>query len=71
MASIEKYETSRGATRYAVRYRKPDRTTTMKRGFTTKKSAEAFANTVEVSKLMGTYVAPALGRIRVTELAPG
>jgi integrase len=71
VASIERYETSSGATRYAVRYRKPDRTTTMKRGFSTKKSAEAFANTIEVSKLMGSYIAPALGRIRLIELAPG
>ncbi len=71
MASIERYELSNGLTRYAVRYRKPDRSTTMKRGFTTKKSAEAFANTVEVSKLVGTYIAPSLGRITATELAPG
>lgn len=70
MASIEKYSLSNGLTRYAVRYRKPDRSTTMKRGFTTKKSAEAFANTVEVAKLVGTYVAPSLGRVTATELAP-
>ena len=71
MASIEKYTLSNGLTRYAVRYRKPDRSTTMKRGFTTKKSAKNFANNVEVSKLVGTYVAPSLGRITATELAPG
>ena len=71
MASIERYETRRGLTRYAVRYRKPDRTTTMKRGFPTKRAAETYANTIEVSKLMGTYIAPSLGRISVTDLAPG
>ena len=70
MASIQRYETASGATRYAVRYRKPDRTTTMKRGFITKRAAEAFSNTVEVAKLSGTYVAPSLGRITVSELAP-
>ena len=66
MASIQRYETASGATRYAVRYRKPDRTTTMKRGFITKRAAEAFSNTVEVAKLSGTYVAPSLGRITVS-----
>jgi hypothetical protein len=34
-----------------VRYRTPPHTQTKKRGFTTKRSAEAFANTVEVEKL--------------------
>lgn len=71
MATISKYETSSGATRYRVRYRTPDRRQTDKRGFTTKREAEAFAATVEVSKLKGEYVAPALGKITVGELGPG
>ena len=62
MATIEKYQTATGTTRYMVRYRTPQHTQTKKRGFTTKRAAEAFANTVEVEKLTGNYVAPALGR---------
>jgi len=69
MATIERYTTKAGETRYRVRYRKPDRRQTDKRGFTTKKAAEAFAATVEVQKLTGSYVSPTLGRIKVAELA--
>lgn len=69
MATIEAYETA-GGKRYRVRYRTPDRRQTDKRGFRTKRDAEAFAATVEVEKLTGSYVAPALGRITLSELAP-
>ena len=68
MATIEKYQTSTGTTRYMVRYRTPQHTQTKKRGFTTKRAAEAFANTVEVEKLTGNYVAPSLGQVTVGEL---
>lgn len=71
MATIEKYETTSGATRYRVRYRTPDRRQTDKRGFKTKRDAEAFAATVEVEKLTGSYVAPALGKVTIGELGPG
>lgn len=71
MATIERYENASGATLYRVRYRTPDRRQTDKRGFKTKRDAEAFANTVEVTKMRGEYVAPALGRITVGELGPG
>ncbi|MCA4722623.1 site-specific integrase [Mycolicibacterium fortuitum] len=70
MATTSKYETSSGATRYRVRYRTPDHRQTDKRGFKTKRDAEAFAATVEVKKLTGEYIAPALGKITVAELAP-
>ncbi len=69
MATIEKYSTKAGL-RYRVRYRMPDHRQTDKRGFKTKRDAEAFANTVEVEKMSGTYVAPKLGLITVGELAP-
>ena len=42
----------------------------MKRGFATKRDAQLFAATVEVNKAKGEYVAPALGRATVGELAP-
>lgn len=69
MATIESYQTAAGK-RYRVRYRTPDRRTTQKRGFTTKRQAQDFAATVEVAKLSGTYIAPSLGRVTVAELAP-
>jgi integrase len=68
MATIEKYQTASGATQYLVRYRTPENRQTMRRGFTTKRDAQAFASDVEVSKLRGEYVAPSLGRVTVAEL---
>ena len=70
MATISKYQTASGATLYRVRYRTPDNRQTDKRGFTTKRDAQAFANTVEVSKLRGEYVAPSDARVTVGELGP-
>ena len=79
MATIESYEVARKdkdgkplkpQKLYMVRYRTPQRTQTKKRGFKTKRDAEAFANTVEVEKMTGQYVAPSLGMITVGELAP-
>lgn len=70
MATISKYETSNGATLYRVRYRTPDHRQTDKRGFKTKRDAEAFANTVEVKKLTGEFIPETAGRITVAELAP-
>src|SRR6185312_12647974 len=68
MATIEKYQISSGAMRYRVRYRTPDHRQTDKRGFKTKRAAEAFAATVEVSKIRGEYVAPSDARVTVGEL---
>ena len=64
-----KYQTASGATLYRVRYRTPDYRTTQKRGFTTKRDAERFAATVEVSKMRGEYVAPSVGRTTVEATA--
>jgi integrase len=69
MATIERYETHSGATRYRVRYRTPDRRQTTKRGFRRKGDAEAWANQLEVDKRKGSYVAPAAGRIKLGEYA--
>lgn len=70
MATIKPYQIKSGATRYRVRYRTPDHRQTDKRGFKTKRAAEAYAATVEVQKLTGEYIAPALGKITVAELVP-
>jgi hypothetical protein len=69
MATIETYETKSGK-RYRVRYRTPGRGQTDKRGFKKKREAEAFAATVEVSKMRGEYVAPSHARVTVGELGP-
>ncbi|MDI3210488.1 site-specific integrase [Arthrobacter sp. AL12] len=55
MATIEPYDTTAGK-RYQVRYRKPDRTQTKKRGFRTKRDAELFLASVEVSKARGEFI---------------
>ena len=69
MATIEAYETKNKGKLYRVRYRKPDGKSTDKSGFTTKRDAQIFANTVEVEKLRGEYIAPKLGQITVGSLA--
>lgn len=71
MATISKYATANGATLYRVRYRTPDHRQPDKRGFRTKRDAEAFANTVEVSKLRGEYINPKDARRTVDSLGPG
>ena len=68
MATIEKYEIKSGTILYRVRYRTPDNRQTDKRGFKTKRDAERFAASVEVSKLHGEYVAPSSARVTVGEL---
>lgn len=64
MGSIESYDTNSGR-RYRVRYRKPDHSQTDKRGFRTKREAERFLATMEVSKARGAYLDPSLGRVTV------
>lgn len=67
MATTEPYETAKGK-RYRVRYRRPDHTQTSKRGFRTKKEAELFAASIEVSKAKGEFIDAALGRETVGQL---
>jgi integrase len=69
MATIEKYETTSGATRYRVRYRTPNKRQTQKRGFATKRDAQAWADQLEVDKRKGAYVAPAAGRVKLGDYA--
>ena len=70
MANISKYQTASGTTLYTVRYRTPDRRQTQKRGFVIKRDAQAFAATVETSKLRGEYVSVTVGRTTVGTLGP-
>ena len=57
MASISRDNRTKKPS-WKVAYRKPDGRMTSKGGFRTKREAEAYAATVEVSKLQGAYVAP-------------
>ena len=68
MATIEAYETKAGK-RYRVRYRTPDRRSTDKRGFTSKRAAEDWAAANTVAMNTGTWRPPAAGKITVNEAA--
>ncbi|MCC4907764.1 site-specific integrase [Microbacterium sp. cx-59] len=68
MGSATPYETAKGR-RYRARYRKPDGTETEKRGFVTKREAELFLSTVTVAKATGSYIDPALAKVRIGDLA--
>ncbi|TFC19495.1 site-specific integrase [Cryobacterium glucosi] len=68
MGSVTSYETARGK-RYRVRYRTPDRHQTDKRGFRTKREAEDFLASVEVSKMRGEWVDPTRSKVNVGEWA--
>jgi integrase len=68
MGTITPYE-SAGGKRYRVRYRKPDRSQTDKRGFRTKREAEEYLAIVEVSKIKGEWIDPTRSRVTVSEWA--
>ncbi|KKI16408.1 MULTISPECIES: site-specific integrase [unclassified Leucobacter] len=68
MATITAYQTAAGK-RYRVRYRKPDKTQTDKRGFKTKKEAELWAATITVSKAAGQFIDPRAGRLTIDFVA--
>ena len=67
MGTVEAYETTAGR-RYRVRYRTPEHRQTDKRGFRSKRDADLFLATVEVSKATGEYIDPARSRTAVVEL---
>ena len=69
MANVVKYTTSKGETRYRVRYRKPDGTQTDKRGFKRKIDATNWAaEHVTVAKATNSYVDPQGGARRFDDL---
>lgn len=70
MSTIVTYQTRAGATLYAVRFRQPNNKQTWKRGLKTKREANMFVATVEVSKARGEYIAPSVGKVTVGELGP-
>lgn len=68
MSTIKRYETA-GGERWEVRYRTPSNTTSRKRGFATKKSAEDWDAKNKVAINQGDYVPPSKGRVKVGDLA--
>ena len=64
MGSVTAYSTARGK-RYKVQYRKPDHSSTSKRGFLTNREATLFLASIEVSTSRGAYVDPTRSRITV------
>lgn len=69
MGDIDPYQTKAGR-RYRVRYRKPDKSSTDKRGFKTRKEAELFLASITMSKATGDYVDPSAGRVTIAHLGP-
>jgi integrase len=67
VGSITSYATTAGK-RYRVRYRKPDRAQTDKRGFTTKREAELFLASIEVSKARGDFVDATASKANIRSL---
>ena len=69
MANVTRYKTSKGETRYRVRYRKPDGAQTDKRGFKRKIDAENWAaEHVTIAKATNSYVDPEGGKRLVGDL---
>ncbi|TFB95594.1 site-specific integrase [Cryobacterium sp. MDB1-18-2] len=66
VGSVTSYTTASGK-KYRVQYRKPDHSSTTRRGFSTKKEATLFLASVEVSKSRGSYVDPTRSRVTVAE----
>lgn len=67
MGSVHAYETRAGK-RFEARYRRPDSRPARKGGFKLKRDAQAYLDTVEVSKLQGAYIAPSDSRATVAVL---
>jgi integrase len=67
MGRVTPYTTASGK-RYRVRYRTPDERQTDRRGFKTRREAELFLATVEVSKSRGDYIEPGAANARIHDL---
>lgn len=67
--SVVSYDTSQGK-RWRVRYRKPDKSSTDKSGFRTKREAETFLASVTMSKATGEYIDPARSKVTIGMLGP-
>lgn len=69
MGSVTPYATKSGK-RYRVRYRRPDGSQTDRRGFTTKRDAEVFLASIELTKADGSFIDSRSGKVTIGELGP-
>lgn len=69
MASIESYKNAAGEKRYQVRYRKPDHSSTRKRGFRTKAHAEAFVHEQMAAINSGQFIDDSRANTTISALA--
>lgn len=69
MGSIEPYKTASGQIRYRARYRKPDRSSTSKRGFLTKRDAQRFLNAELTAIDHGRFIDSAGAKTKLEPLA--
>jgi integrase len=67
VGSVDPYETAAGK-RYRARYRDPDHRQRDKWGFKTKREAELFLATIEISKARGDFIRPEDVRMTVREI---
>jgi hypothetical protein len=68
MGSVTPYETASGR-RYRVRYRQPNKSQTDKRGFKTKREAELYLASIELTKSRGEYVSATQSRLTIGQTA--
>lgn len=66
MGAVTAYDTANGRC-CRVRYRKPDKSQTDKRGFRTRRDADLFFASVEIAKHAGRYIDPCRARVRVAD----
>lgn len=66
--TIASYQTASGR-KWEVRYRRPDKGSTRKRGFARKRDAENYLASVTVSKATGDYIDPSRGKVLVSSLS--
>lgn len=68
MGTVTPYETVSGR-RYRVRFRQPNKSRTDKRGFKTKREAELYLASIELTKSRGEYISAAKSRVLVGQIA--
>ena len=69
MATIRRYDVKGGrGYKWEVRYRTPDRSTTRRRGFSSRRDAQNFLDKLNAEMRAGEYVRPIDGRVTVGEL---
>ena len=69
LATIQEYLNAAGQKRYEVRYRKPDHSSSRKRGFKTKRDATDYLHEQQALMNRGQFIDETLGKVTVSTLA--